>query len=74
MSDARDRGNGPTFLALAGLLAAAAGLIALTAMVLPQILAFVLVGFGFIILGLLQYLVWGRWMTRTPVDDDEPPK
>ena len=73
MSDSQDqhRDNGPTLLALCALIGVALGLIGLTALVLPQILGFVVVVCGFIAFGLLQYLVWGRWLPRHPVDDDD---
>lgn len=64
-------GNGPTLLALFALIAVALGLVGLSAMVLPQILGFAVVICGFVVIGLLQYVVWGRWLPRDPVDDDD---
>ena len=65
------RDDGPTLLALFALIGMALGLIGLTAIVLPQILGFAAVVCGFIAFGLLQYLVWGRWMPRDRIDDDD---
>jgi hypothetical protein len=66
----RQQNNGPTFLALIALIGAAVGLIALTTLVLPQVAGFALVISGFVILGTLQYLIWGRWISRVPQEDD----
>lgn len=57
--------NSATFAALSVLIAVALGLVALFALVLPQVLWMVLVIIG---LGLsigLHYVVWGRWLTIT---------
>lgn len=67
----RRQSNWPTVLALFALLGAAFGLIGLTALVLPQVAGFVLVIGGFTLLGMLQYLIWGRWMSREIRRDDQ---
>lgn len=73
MADSRNPagGDGPTLLALFGLLLAAFALIGLAGLVLPQILGFAIVVGGFIIFGILQYLLWGRWLPRDRIDDDD---
>jgi Flp pilus assembly protein TadB len=65
-----DRNSG-TFLALAALMLVGAGLLMLVAIVLPQALGLVLVVFGFFLMGLLHYVTWGWWLSRTPADEDE---
>ena len=64
--------NTGTLLALFGLLAIALGLIALCAMVLPQIAGFVAVVLGVFCFGALHYLLWGWWMTgNRPRESDD---
>lgn len=79
MNDRRradSRRNAGTLLALFGLLAIAIGLIALCAMVLPQIFGFVAVVLGLFCFGVLHYLLWGWWMTgarsREDIEDNSP--
>lgn len=67
---ARKPSDGPTFLALFAILGLAAGLLGLTALVLPQVMGFAIVLCGFVLLGTLQYLIWGRWISREPYEDD----
>jgi hypothetical protein len=67
----RRQNNGPTFLALFALIGIAIALIALTALVLPQVAGFAAVIFGFVILGMLQYLIWGRWIRPVPQEDEQ---
>ncbi|MGE3316271.1 MAG: hypothetical protein AB7O26_14230 [Planctomycetaceae bacterium] len=66
----RRQKNGPTFLALFALIGIVVGLNALTALVLPQIAAFSMVICGFVLLGTLQYMIWGYWMGRPSREDD----
>ena len=68
------QGNAPTILALLGLLAVAAGLLGLTALVLPQVFGFLAVVLGFFAFGAIHYLLWGWWLRPVPIDDDEEQK
>lgn len=54
--------NAATMLALLGLVLVSFGLIALTAMVLPQIAAILIVVVGFVGIFAVHYLMWGRLM------------
>ena len=66
-----DQRNSATFAALAMLLSVSAGLLALVAFVLPQVLWIVLI---VVVLGLsvvLHYFVWGRWLTSVLRDEEE---
>ncbi len=60
-----------TLLALMALLGVAATLLLLAAMVIPRILGILAVVFGFFLFGLFHYIVWGRWMSKLPVEDDD---
>ncbi|QDU37449.1 hypothetical protein Mal4_17620 [Maioricimonas rarisocia] len=62
--------NAATMLALLGLLLVSFGLLALTAMVLPQIAAVLLVIMGFVGIFAVHYLTWGRLMQSSR--EDEP--
>jgi hypothetical protein len=72
--DIRTRRDAATFLALLFLIAAALGLILLTALVLPAILGVVAVVMGLFIFGAVHYLLWGIWLhgagEARPGDDD----
>lgn len=57
--------NSATFAALAVLIALSLGLVALFALVLPQVLWMVLVIFGLGLSIMLHYVIWGRWLTIT---------
>jgi hypothetical protein len=79
MSDEFDRPAGrsaqrdaATCLALAGMLFVAGGLLALAAMVLPQIRALILVGGGLVLFIALHYVTWGWWLSRSPTSHDDP--
>ncbi len=64
--------NSGTFLALILLLAISAGMLMLTAMVLPQALGLLIVGVGFAMVAAFHYLVWGRWLSsRLAAQDAE---
>ena len=63
--------NSGTFLALAALMLVGGGLLMLVAIVLPQALGLVVVVFGFGLMGLLHYVTWGWWLSRTPIEEDE---
>jgi len=70
-ADASQR-NAATCLALSVLVACALGLIAFTAVILPQIRGALLVIAGLSVFILLHYLTWGRWMSRLQEPDDDP--
>lgn len=63
--------NSGTILALFALLAAFAGMIGLTAMVLPAALGFVAVIFGMFSFGVLHYLLWGWWLGKPRQPDED---
>ena len=62
--------NAPTILALLALLAVGAGLLGLTALVLPQAFGFLAVIIGFFAFGAINYLNWGWWLQPIAIDDD----
>jgi hypothetical protein len=62
--------NAPTILALLALLAIGAGLLGLTALVLPQAFGFLAVIVGFFAFGAINYLIWGWWLQPITIDDD----
>jgi hypothetical protein len=62
--------NAPTILALLALLAIGAGLLGLTALVLPQAFGFLAVIVGFFAFGAINYLIWGWWLQPIAIDDD----
>jgi hypothetical protein len=62
--------NGPTILALLGLLIVGAGLLGLVALVLPQVFGLLAVVLGFFAFGAIHYLLWGWWMHPLPIKDD----
>jgi hypothetical protein len=62
--------NAPTILALLALLAVGAGLLGLTALVLPQAFGFLAVIVGFFAFGAINYLIWGWWLQPIAIDDD----
>ena len=64
--------NAGTWLALFGLLLVGFGLLALVAMALPQAFGLLSVIGGFSVMAVLQYLVWGDWLSnrRPPEFDD----
>lgn len=62
--------NAPTILALLALLATGAGLLGLTALVLPQAFGFLAVIVGFFAFGAINYLIWGWWLQPITIDDD----
>lgn len=57
-----DQRNSATFAALAMLLLISAGLLALVAVVLPQVLWLVAIVIGLGLSVVLHYLIWGRWL------------
>lgn len=74
--DRRDqqRRNTATYGALAGVVFAGLSLLALAALVIPDILLVLLVLAGVVLIGFLQYVTWG-WMLdkyRIRDDDDSP--
>ena len=67
MSDrrtSREQRNASTLIALVGVMFSTLCIFGLSALVMPQIAALVLVFIGFIIVGILHYVTWGRWLTR----------
>jgi len=62
--------NAPTILALLALLAVGAGLLGLTALVMPQAFGFLAVIVGFFAFGAINYLIWGWWLQPIAIDDD----
>ena len=63
--------NAGTYLALMGVLCVAGALLALTAMVNIAFFGILVVVFGFGFLGVFHYLVWGWWLAKSIVPDDE---
>lgn len=63
--------NSATFAALMMVLTVAGGLLGLVAFVLPQVLWIILVAAAIAVSILLQYLVWGRWLTQALREEDE---
>ena len=63
-----------TFLALFGLLVVATALLVLMALVYPGFLGILLVVYGFGIMMLFHYLVWGWWLSRAVKDEEQEPK
>lgn len=74
---ARDRRNREaarnmgTFVALAALLFIGMAFLGLLAVVFPKAVWLVVVVFGFAMMGLVQYLTWGRWLSRNLAEEDE---
>jgi len=68
--------NATTCLAAVALMIVAAGLIGLTAIVLPQIRGIILVVAGFAAVVALHYVTWGRWLSqiRDDTHDDDSTK
>ncbi|MBM80883.1 MAG: hypothetical protein CMJ78_09850 [Planctomycetaceae bacterium] len=72
----RDQRNASTLVALVGVLFVSLCMIGISALVMPQIAAILLVFCGFVFVGVLHYVTWGRWLTRKlreshEFDDDE---
>lgn len=66
-----DQRNSATFAALAMLLLISVGLLALAAIVLPQVLWLVVVVIGLGLSVVLHYLIWGRWLMSKLRDQEE---
>ena len=66
-----DQRNSATFAALAMLLLISAGLLALVAVVLPQVLWLVAIVIGLGLSVVLHYLIWGRWLMSKLRDQEE---
>ncbi len=66
--------NAPTILALLALLAVGAGLLGLTALVMPQAFGFLAVIVGFFAFGAINYLIWGWWLQPIAIDDESHPE
>jgi threonine/homoserine/homoserine lactone efflux protein len=63
--------NSATFLALLGLMLLAGAFVLLVALVMPQVLGFVVVVMGFVGFCAMHYLLWGWWFAKPRQDDDE---
>ncbi|HVW00517.1 MAG TPA: hypothetical protein VHB77_09260 [Planctomycetaceae bacterium] len=63
--------NAGTYLALVGIVCVALALLTLTAMVNIAVFGILVVVFGFGLLGVFHYLVWGWWLSQTIVRDDD---
>lgn len=66
-----DQRNSATFAALVMLVLISAGLLALVAVVLPQVLWLVAIVIGLGLSVVLHYLVWGRWLTSKLRDEED---
>lgn len=66
-----DQRNSATFAALAMVLLVSGGLLALVALVLPQVVWMVVIGIGLALTVVLQYLVWGRWLLAKLRDEEK---
>lgn len=66
-----DQRNSATFAALTMVLLISCGLLALAALVLPQVVWMVVIGIGLALTVVLQYLVWGRWLLGKLRDEEE---
>lgn len=66
--------NSGTFIALFGLLVIAAGLLGLSALVMPQIFGILIVVVLFLGAVAFHYCVWGWWLSaHAPTDERERP-
>lgn len=70
----QQRRNTATYGALAGILFAGLSLLALAALVIPDILLILFVLAGVVAVGFLQYITWGWMLEKYRIhDDDERP-
>ncbi len=60
-----------TFLALFALMAVAAGLLFLSALVMPQMVGVLAVVCGLFFFGAFHYVVWGWWLSGVLKKDDD---
>ena len=63
--------NAGTFLGLFALLLFGAGLLGISALVMPAFLGIPAVVGGLVMLGVFQYVTWGRWLTRRLQSDTD---
>lgn len=71
----QQRRNTATYGALAGVLLCGLALLALAALVIPDILLILFVLAGVIAIGILQYVTWGWMLEKYRIrDDDDQPK
>jgi len=71
----QQRRNTATYGALAGVLLAGLALLALAALVIPDILLILFVLAGVVAIGILQYVTWGWMLEKYRIrDDDDQPK
>ncbi len=66
-----DQRNSATFAALVMLVLISAGLLALAAIVLPQVLWLVVIVIGLGLSVVLHYLIWGRWLMSKLRDEED---
>jgi xanthine/uracil permease len=72
MSDDPDQGkNMGTAVAMAGLALSGLALIGIMSLVIPDISKILLVLMGLLVVGFVQYLVWGWKLDRDRIRDDE---
>lgn len=70
----QQRRNTATYGALAGVLLGALALLALAALVIPDIVLILFVLAGVVFIGFLQYITWGWMLDKYRVHDDDDPK
>ena len=71
----QQRKNTATYIALAGVLVCGLALLALAALVIPDILLILLVMAGVVAIGIVQYVTWGWMLEKYRIkDDDDQPK
>lgn len=71
----QQRKNTATYGALAGVLLCGLALLALAALVIPDILLILLVMAGVVVIGIVQYMTWGWMLEKYRIkDDDDQPK
>ncbi len=71
----QQRRNTATYGALAGVMLCGLALLALAALVIPDILLILFVLAGVIAIGILQYVTWGWMLEKYRIrDDDDQPK
>lgn len=67
----QQRRNTATYGALAGVLLAGLALLALAALVIPDILLILFVLAGVVAIGILQYVTWGWMLEKYRIRDDD---
>jgi hypothetical protein len=67
----KSNADAATMMALAGLLLAGGVLLGLTAFIIPGLLGIVMVVLLFGLGAMVQYIVWGRWMSQSVAETEE---